>query len=292
MTTTTRPEDAVRAVCDTLGLNLRGLAPLRAHATSVYHLPCEQAIVRVSPLAKYEAIANSIVLTRWLTRQGYPATEPLGLNQPVRHQNHVITLWRHYPQSERAQPTPDHLGRLLRRLHELPCPPLALPHYRPLASLRTTLEHSRHLSSEIQTWLSQTTENLLDAYQRLSFPLGLGLIHGDAYPGNTLWDGSTVRLGDWDEAAIGPRELDLANTHHGAVRFGRPQQLVDVFTHAYGYDLAAWPGSRILIAIRDFHTLGSFIRRAEAGDVNATAQLEHRLATLRAGHHTARWDIF
>ncbi|MEV4927880.1 phosphotransferase family protein [Streptomyces roseoverticillatus] len=59
-------------------------------------------------------------------------------------------------------------------------------------------------------------------------------MHGDAYPGNTLWDGESVRLGDWDEAATGPRELDLANTHQGA-RFGRTPAAIDAFTSAYGH---------------------------------------------------------
>ncbi|UQI45897.1 phosphotransferase [Streptomyces sp. HU2014] len=48
----------------------------------------------------------------------------------------------------------------------------------------------------------------------------------------------------------------------------------------------------LLIAIRDLHTLGSFIRRAGTGDTEATRQLEHRRSTLRSGHTTARWDTF
>lgn len=58
-------------------------------------------------------------------------------------------------------------------------------------------------------------------YARLDFPLGYGWIHGDAYPGNTLWDSDEALLADWDEVGTGPRELDLVNTHQGA-RFGDP----------------------------------------------------------------------
>src|SRR6476661_3329516 len=57
---------------------------------------------------------------------------------------------------------------------------------------------------------------LLGEYERLDFHLGYGWIYGDAYPGNTLWDGKRALLGDWDEVGTGPRELDLVNTHQGA----------------------------------------------------------------------------
>ncbi|MGW7488995.1 phosphotransferase family protein [Streptomyces sp. NPDC054786] len=81
------------------------------------------------------------------------------------------------------------------------------------------------------------SDELLDAYAHLDFPLGQGLVHGDAYPGKTLRDGSAATLGDWDEAAIGPRETDLANTFQG-VRFGRTPAQLRAFSDAYGYDLA------------------------------------------------------
>nr|WP_079109989.1 phosphotransferase [Streptomyces roseifaciens] len=161
----------------------------------------------------------------------------------------------------------------------------------PLAQLSATVARSSYLTPDIRTWLTRTITELLTAYRKLHFPLGTGLIHGDAYPGNTLWDGTSVRLGDWDEAATGPRELDLANTHQG-VRFGRTPTAIEAFTRAYGHDPRGWPGLPVLIAMRDLHTLGSFIRRADTGDPHATRQLEHRLSTLRSGSTTARWDIF
>ncbi|WP_058043828.1 phosphotransferase enzyme family protein [Streptomyces roseifaciens] len=288
--TTTRPEDAARAASLTHGLDARDLTPLRAHATSVYHLPHEAAVARVSPLTKQEAVTRGVTLTHWLAAQGYPATEPLPL-QPTPHGPYLVTFWHHYPQHSRPQPTPEHLGHLLRLLHDLPPPPAALPVYQPLAQLSATVARSSYLTPDIRTWLTRTITELLTAYRKLHFPLGTGLIHGDAYPGNTLWDGTSVRLGDWDEAATGPRELDLANTHQG-VRFGRTPTAIEAFTRAYGHDPRGWPGLPVLIAMRDLHTLGSFIRRADTGDPHATRQLKHRLSTLCTGSTTARWDTF
>ncbi|MFI9311029.1 phosphotransferase enzyme family protein [Streptomyces triculaminicus] len=289
-TTTARPEDAAHAACRAMGLDTRGLASLRNHATAVFFLPFEDTVVRVSPSAKTNEVRTAVTLTRWLVDQGFPATEPL--LQPVQLDAFTITFWKHYPQDQRAQPPAEHLGALLRQLHDLPPPPVDLPVYQPLASLSRAVASSTSLSQDIRTWLTETMTALLHAYEGLDSLLGTGLVHGDAYPGNTLWDGaSVVRLGDWDEAAVGPRELDLANTLQG-IRFGRSQQTISAFTRAYEYDPRTWDGLPVLIAIRDLHTLGSFIRRADTGDPQAGRQLQHRLDTLRAGNRSARWDTF
>ncbi len=129
----------------------------------------------------------------------------------------------------------------------------------------------------------------LGEYERLDFPLGHGWIHGDAYPGNTLWDGDRALLGDWDEVGTGPRELDLVNTHQGA-RFGRPQAERAAFTAAYGYDVTAWPGFPVLREIRDLHTLGSYMRLAGTGNRRAAIELGFRLGTLKRGDADAQWN--
>ncbi|MEU2135223.1 phosphotransferase [Streptomyces sp. NPDC018352] len=125
----------------------------------------------------------------------------------------------------------------------------------------------------------------------MDFPLGEGMLHGDAYPGNCLWDEatSTVRLGDWDEASTGPREVDLANTYQG-VRFGRTKSELLAFRDSYGYDIAAWPGLPVLTQIRDMHTLGSYIKRADRGDPQALQELEFRIGTLKHGVTRPLWS--
>ena len=115
------------------------------------------------------------------------------------------------------------------------------------------------------------------------------MIHGDAYPGNMLWDGDQVILGDWDETATSPRELDLVNIYLQGKRFGRPEAELEEFAAAYGYDVTAWPGFGVLLDMRSLHTLGSFIRRAAAGNRSARAELAHRVRTLKAGDTEAAW---
>ncbi|MCF3172549.1 aminoglycoside phosphotransferase family protein [Streptomyces sioyaensis] len=289
-TTSLTPQGAAQRACTVWGLSARGISPLRTHATSVYLLPHADAVVRVSRGEQRASIQRAIDLTRWLAGHGLEVTEPLDVSQPLGVHGYVITLWRHYPQPEGPPPGPEHLGRLLSQLHRLPEPPVELPAYRPHLALRPAVESSTALAPSDREWLLGRSDELLDAYEHLDFPLGQGLIHGDAYPGNTLWNDSAARLGDWDEAAIGPREADLANTFQG-VRFGRTSTELRAFSDAYGYDLTDWPGLSVLTELRDLHTLGSFIRRADLGDLEAAAQLVFRLDTLQRGDRTKSWVI-
>lgn len=282
------PESAARMACRASGLIDRSLAPLHHHATYVFLLAAEDIVVRVSPISQQRNLATAVSLTRWLVASNFPATEPADVPQPVAYESYAITFWRHYPQPECGQPPTGRLGDLLRILHSLPAPPMTLPRYQPLASLKAVVESSTYLAPDQRTWLMERRQELLSAYAELEFPLGYGHVHGDAYPGNTLWDGQSVRLGDWDEAAFGPKEIDLANTFQG-VRFGRTPAELDDFSLRYGYDISQWPGLSVLVGIRDLHTLGSFIRRADRGDAAAANQLSHRIQTLRNADDKAKW---
>jgi aminoglycoside phosphotransferase (APT) family kinase protein len=59
------------------------------------------------------------------------------------------------------------------------------------------------------------------------------LLHGDFWPGNTLWrDGELVALIDWEDAAVGDPLVDLANGRL-EVLFAFGEDAMDEFTHAY-----------------------------------------------------------
>ncbi|WP_329349009.1 aminoglycoside phosphotransferase family protein [Streptomyces sp. NBC_01261] len=288
MTTTVSPESAARMACQASGLADRSLVRLHEHATSVFLLAEEGVVVRVSAISQRQQLETAVSLTRWLADNDFPATEPLDVPQPVAYEPYAVTFWQHYPQPPKGAPPAEHLGGLLRAFHDLPAPPLPLPKYQPLATLKTTVGSSTYLTSDQRSWLVGHREELLDAYAQLDFPLGHGHIHGDAYPGNTLWADHGVRLGDWDEAAFGPREIDLANTFQG-VRFGRSAEELGNFNYRYGYDIRQWPGLPVLCEIRDLHTLGSYIRRADHGDAAAAQQLSYRIETIRNHDGEARW---
>ncbi len=259
---------------------------MRNHANDVYLLPGagdSGMVAKVAPQSLQDRAARAVQLTLWLAGHGFPCTLPAPVEQPVELLGHVVTFWRFYTQEGREVPGAGCLGALLRQLHHLPVPPVELPRAAPLSSFADVVQADTTLPEHDRRWLIEERNRLLADFGQLTFPLGTGLIHGDAYPGNTLWDGADVLLGDWDEPAWGPRELDLANTVQGGIRFGRSAAEVDAFSTAYGYDVRDWDGIDTLVRMRDLHTLGSFLRRAARGDVGAAAELERRVRSLRRG---------
>jgi aminoglycoside phosphotransferase (APT) family kinase protein len=126
---------------------------------------------------------------------------------------------------------------------------------------------------------------------RAAIPLPPALVHGDAHPGNLIraQDG-TVVLGDWDHVAIGPREWDLAQIYYTSQRLGYPpQEDVEGFGAAYGWDPRSWTGLATLVAIREVSGLGTYVRNAPAQPF-ARHELAMRVTTLRADDQSARWN--
>jgi aminoglycoside phosphotransferase (APT) family kinase protein len=283
-------DSILHVACTRVGLNPSAARLLHQHATGIWLLPADQTVARISRSSDDRGrIARAVTVTRWLAAQGFPVTMPADVDQPIEVNSACVTFWRYYPQGDRPTPGAAALGRLLRQLHELPQPPVTLDDYVPLVRLGNALTSNPPLADDDLAWLAEHRIRLVVAYRELHSQLGVGWIHGDAYPGNTLWNGEQVILGDWDEIARGPRELDLINTHQG-VRMGRSDVERRAFTSAYGWDVTAWPGFLVLRQLRDLHTLGAYIERASHDDSIAIDELNHRIRTLRANDTTARWN--
>lgn len=253
---------------------------LRHHGTQVWHLPAAGAVVRIGPEHQHTCAHRSLALTRWAHVQGVAVTEP-ALDHVLQAPGLVATAWTyHRPHPERS-PSPADLGRLLRALHHAGTPPVPLPEHDPLAPLLATLDEADCLAPGTVADLRSRARELRKAYRGMESPLGVGPVHGDAWMGNVLLGADNVaRLGDWDESALAPRELDLANLFQGARRFGRTDAELEAFTDAYGHDPREWEGLEVLIRIRDLHTLGSYVRAADRGDAQALEQLHRRIDTL------------
>ncbi|WP_181065228.1 phosphotransferase [Nocardia nova] len=274
--------------CRQAGLRCDDAVLLRAHSASVYLLPAEGAVARIS-FGEREGLrpAQAPTIARWLVSQGFPATEPL-LDHAVYVGDAIVTFWVYYPQDGVDTPPSRELGTLLRALHALPSPPFPLPKYRPLTGLGLVLDEPSTLSEGDREWIRSRRKILINLYQQLDSHLGVGLVHGDAYTGNTLWDDDRVLLGDLDEVSIAPRELDLVNVYQD-IRYGTPESELTDFSQAYGWDAREWPGFTVLRDMRDLHTLAGFIRRS-LRDPAVAAELQLRIEVLRNPNDHRLWN--
>lgn len=300
LVTTHQPDHwlALRQASAAVGLDAAGARLIHHYSNAIYLLPAQNIVARITyGHDAAERVARSQAIVRWLTRQQrFPATEPLDDVGPVTVNGAAVSFWVFYPQPDKAPPlTSGHLAVLLRLLHRAGTPPVSLPSWVPLESLHATLEdraRSAALTDEERAWgMSRITE-VRDEIAGLDWPLGTGLIHGDAWAGNLLSCPGTrpaeVVLGDWDWVCFGPREVDLIPTWHAAARYGKPESWVTEFARAYGYDLGRWDGYRVLMVMRDLVQLTGPIRRASDSEPHRLA-LRQRLDDLRAGDITSAW---
>jgi hypothetical protein len=295
--------DLVDEVCRRAGYP-PGASLLRHFANAVYLLTDAPVVARVGygPHAVAKA-TTAIAVTRWLIEQDFPVTAPAdlpsGANQPLisyrSDQPVVTTFWRYYPQPAGiGWPDTAALGHVASALHKLSEPPTTLPSYQPLRTLATTVNDPAArlaLSEEEHAWLAGRIDKLRTAFAELRFPLGRGLIHGDMYTGNLLWNTADQRhpvvLGDWDSVCLGPREIDLIPTY-AEPRFGVDLATVDAFADAYGQDLRRWDGYDVLYDVRELSTLTALIRLAP-GSARLKTELVHRLDLLMSGDRATRW---
>lgn len=293
-------DEALRAACEQRQLDPTGAELIHHYSNAVYLLPAEPAIARIavgneSP----ERLRATQIVTSWLSRErGFAATTPLaGVDLVEIDPTTTVTFWTYYPQPTPGQGEPltsAHLGQLLHDLHLTGWPPTPLQRWTPLESLERALlstAGSDAISAEERQWITDRVSAVRAELSALDWPLGEGLIHGDAWAGNLMWDtiSSPPRaiLCDWDRVSWGPREVDLIPTWHAAVRYGRDESWIQDFITHYKYDLRDWSGYQTLLRMRDLAQLPGPLRRAS--NPPHAAALRQRLDALRSGDRTAIW---
>jgi hypothetical protein len=288
----------MRRAAAVAGLDAAGAELIHHYSNAIYLLPAQKAVARITyGQGAAEQVARSQAITRWLAQEHqFPATQPLDGTSPVTVDTAVVSFWTYYPQPENPPPlTSAHLAVLLYLLHQSETSPVALPTWVPLASLHATVIDpvlSAVLTDDERAWIMGQITEIRDKIGSLDWPLGIGLIHGDAWAGNLLWSPGAVPvdavLGDWDWVSTGPREIDLIPTWHATARYGKPASWVSDFTAHYGYDLARWEGYAVLMAMRDLVQLTGPIRRAPDSAPHLQV-LRQRLDSLQCGNTTSVW---
>lgn len=297
----------------TAGLSPAGARIIHHYSNVVFVLPTEHAVARMTPSSRSpQQLETTQRVTSWLahehnygTIEPLPGTAPLLVYAGPDRAGLTASFWRYYPQPEDT-PGPDSadLGQLLRQLHAMPTPPVDLPPWRPLTSLRNALTAEaayRGLTVDEQTWLRDEVEAVTSQVEAFDWPLGVGMIHGDAWAGNLLWgtrppsvqsDRASLSrrpmLGDWDGVSFGPREVDLIPTWHAAVRYGRDSSWTERFVDGYGYDLATSLGFDLLLRMRDLVQISGPLRRADKSAAHNVA-LRQRFDAIRDGDLRMTW---
>jgi aminoglycoside phosphotransferase (APT) family kinase protein len=282
-----------------IGVDLSQARLLRRHDANTFLAPDQHLVVRLVP-ASDEALTRAtkaVQLTEWLAAQPFPTVRP-AITDALALDGYVATVWHEIPAAPSGRSLSRHraLGHLLRELHALPDPPLHLPTADPLARLRGAMEADSQraepiLGSGDRTYLCQRADELQRRYAGIPFPLGVGLIHNDAHPGNLLPVPGSPHgyvLTDWEGACLGPREMDVVLAGAPDSRFGDTDDERLAFVVGYGYDIATWPEYRILRDIRDLHSLAAYIRTAP-GNRAVSAELRGRIASLRDSDRTVTW---
>ncbi|WP_067468726.1 aminoglycoside phosphotransferase family protein [Nocardia amamiensis] len=293
---------ALRSACEAYGFDPTGAELIHHSSNAVYVLPQHRVVGRVSTIeTDADRPRRTYEVTQWLIeRHDFAATAPLPGAQPDQFNGYTVGFWHYYPQtSSTPGPTSKELGRLLRSLHAVPTPQIELQQWTALESLHGALLEDdtteSAISAEERAWLLRRVDEIRKELSELDWPLGIGLIHGDAWAGNLLWDNTTnpprAILGDWDWVSVGPREVDLIPTWHAAVRYGRDTVWVRNFIEEYGYDLSDWSGYHVLLDMRDLVQVTGPLRRAEASPEHA-ARLRQRINDIRAGSRTTSWSQY
>ncbi len=286
-----RYQAALREACALARLDDRDALLLHIRGNAVYHLPHSDAVVRLrsasaQPGPVREQLVAALQTASWLRRQGYPATEPLDLDQPIAVDGHLATFWRYVTVINEGIRDTTTLGKLIRCLHSLPEPDINLPPANPLGSLRADLHNSDAITPADREWLLASADELEKQYLRTQWMLGKGLIHGDAHGGNLLHAPGTVMLGDWDAVSHGPREMDLVPTSMW-YRYGRPRTEWEDFCAAYDIDPGDLPGLSLLQRLRELQALAAYARNAS--DHAYRDELGRRVTSLRNGDKDLPW---
>jgi hypothetical protein len=163
----------------------------------------------------------------------------------------------------------------------------------PVENILRSVQRSTILTAQDRDLLLKRLEPLATRWREMSFSRGASLIQSDPQTRNALrrFDGTPV-LADWDGAAVGPREWDLATVAVHCRRFTPPGPAAfSDFTAAYGWDVTSWRGFEELCQLRELQMIATNARKSRPG-TDAAAEVLRRISALRRGaQELVQWRI-
>lgn len=286
--TTDKLAEALTGAAALLGLDPSGARLLRFTNNAVYQLARAPVVLRIVGSRKLRHRASrAVAVARHFERHDIPAIRLLpGVDQPISVGDHVVTAWEYVPSIGR-RPTSADLGRLLRRVHELPAPE-GVGEWDPLGDVRARIADAEELAASDRRFLLRRCSEVAAALDELEYPLPRGLIHGDAHPGNVILGSGGPVLCDFDSSCVGPAEWDLTPLAVGRERFADPAGRYRMLADVYGFDVTAWDGFPVLRAARELKLTTSVLPILRSHP-QVRGELRRRLTDLRTGRTSDPW---
>jgi hypothetical protein len=278
---------------DEVGLGHPAVELIRIGSNAVFCLG-GGVVARIAPSARLlDNARRQIDVAHWLADAEYPATRAVAVEQPVAIDDVVVTFWELISSREVYAPLAD-VGRLVRRLHDLPQPPgLTLPTLAPFGLPGDPLPSFAGLDDADAAYLRSRIAWSREAFPDLPFTLPAGHVHGDANVGNVICDDSGAPvLIDLDSFSVGAREWDLIQTALFYDRLGwHDESEYRDFVEAYGYDLMAWGGYGSLADMREI-AMTTWIAKKAATSAGAAVEAAKRISTIRTGGSRQDWGAY
>ena len=174
-------------------------------------------------------LRREVEVSRFLDARAVGVTRPI--DGPFERAGFVISFWERENLRPEA-PDPDAAGRVLRSAHlALADYDGALPEWGAFEEARAVLARARG-----NGMLAPTEIALIDRAWESAERIVLGArarsasfqaVHGDAHIGNVLATDRGVLWTDWEDAYIGPVELDIAALRSRADLFGEDREIID-----------------------------------------------------------------
>jgi Ser/Thr protein kinase RdoA (MazF antagonist) len=181
-------------------------------------------------------VEKELELAALLRDTGLPVAGPVReLCGPHERDGFFVTFWEYVDHDTEAPLDAAAAGRGLRRIHEAlaDADPAGLEHFARLDEIAPLVEDLPFAGGELEAF-RRGVDAAWKVVDRLDVPLQP--IHGDAHHGNVLRTSAGPLWGDFENACLGPRELDLACNELRARAQGRAPA-DDDFLAGYGdYD--------------------------------------------------------
>jgi aminoglycoside phosphotransferase (APT) family kinase protein len=229
--------EAAATVASELGLRVEEPVVLRDLTNVLVHLAPESVVARVHVTYARRGPARlerELALAAALHGAGLPVARPTIHLPPGPYERNgfLVTLWDYVEHDVDVELDAREAGRSLRRIHDALADTDAqgLDHFARLDEIEHLVEALAFGGGELEAF-RRGAEAARRVVDRIDAPLQP--IHGDAHHGNLLRTASGALWGDFENACLGPRELDLVCNEIRARAQGRTAA-DDDFLAGYG----------------------------------------------------------